>query len=265
MHAGYVRVNGIISSLSQLQKMISSTNLNCTNCGYSQKIKQDMPKTAAQLSNNNRERNKCPSCNNEIATTYEYVNAVIVELQDPDTFNEIERLPVVLFDKDTCNISVGERVGVTGHIQIIQNRNKGKFFGLMYAESMEYEQREELSLTQQDIEAIERFGKTPKIIEKLVSMTAPCIIGYYHVKEGLLLCGVATGRDSPSKRNRVHALLVGESGLAKSALLREVTKLVPNSRYESGQSSSAKSLTAIVSKEDESYMLRLGSIPMAKD
>ena len=52
--------------------------------------------------------------------------------------------------------------------------------------------------------------------------------------------------------------------LAKSRLLRETTKLVPNSRYESGQNSSGKSLTAIVVKEDESYLLRLGPVPLAR-
>jgi replicative DNA helicase Mcm len=267
MHAGYVRVNGIISSLSQLQKMISSTYLNCNKCGYSQKIKQDMPKTAGQI--NNGERNKCPSCKeNNTSTSYEFVNATTVELQDPDTFNEIERLPVVLFDKDTWHIYAGERVNVSGHIHIIQNRARGKFIGFLYADSITYEKREELSPTQEDIIAIERFAKknTFRIIDKLVSMFALSIIGYSHVKEGLLLSAANTGPDSsPSKRKRINALLIGESGLAKSSLLREAAKLVPNSRYESGQSSSAKSLTAIVSKEEESYVLRLGPIPMAKE
>ena len=41
--------------------------------------------------------------------------------------------------------------------------------------------------------------------------------------------------------------------------------MVPNSRYESGQSSSGKSLTAIVSKEDENYILRLGPASLAKN
>jgi replicative DNA helicase Mcm len=61
-------------------------------------------------------------------------------------------------------------------------------------------------------------------------------------------------------------LLISEPGLAKSRLLRSITKLVPNSRYESGgPNSSGKSLTAIVSKEDETYVLRLGPIPLSKN
>jgi replicative DNA helicase Mcm len=58
--------------------------------------------------------------------------------------------------------------------------------------------------------------------------------------------------------------LVGAPGLAKTKLLREAVKLVPNSRFESGQSSSGKSLTAIVVREEESYFLRLGPVSLAK-
>jgi replicative DNA helicase Mcm len=97
-------------------------------------------------------------------------------------------------------------------------------------------------------------------------MFANSIIGYDHVKEGLIMCAASTGREVNSyKRTRLNALLVGDPGLAKSALLKEATKLVSNSRYESGQNSSGRSLTAIVSKEDESYVLRLGPVPLAKE
>ena len=50
------------------------------------------------------------------------------------------------------------------------------------------------------------------------------------------------------------------------ALSKKTITIIPKSRYESSQHSSAKSLTAIVLKEDERYSLRLGPIliPMAK-
>jgi replicative DNA helicase Mcm len=106
----------------------------------------------------------------------------------------------------------------------------------------------------------------------LVKMFDPSIIGFEHVKKGLLLCTVNTDADNfncygskDRRRERLHALLIGESGLAKSKFLRIIKKLIPNSRYESGQNSSGKSLTAIVSKEDENYMLRLGPASLAKN
>ena len=59
--------------------------------------------------------------------------------------------------------------------------------------------------------------------------------------------------------------LVVSSGLAKYRFMRKAINLVPNSRFESGQSSSGKSLAAIVAKEDKTYVLRLGPMPLAKE
>jgi replicative DNA helicase Mcm len=267
LHSGSVKVHGMITSLSQLYKMITATIFDCRNCGSTfHVIKYDTP---LLTSSETKLPKACFSCSSKnFSTSYDYVNAVTVELQDIDTFSEIERLPVLLFENDTRNIHVGERVTIFGQIQIIQYNSRGKSLPFVYADSIEYESREELTLTAADVEAIERFVKTSgtKVIERLVSLFAPSIIGYNHVKEGLLLCAANTAANdiTQTKRNRIHAILVGDPGLAKSALLREATKLVLNSRYESGQNSSGKSLTAIVSKEDENYVLRLGPASLAR-
>jgi replicative DNA helicase Mcm len=257
-HSGPLRVQGMITSLSQLYKMITATSFECVKCGSKVRTQHDIPVLLLPT------KTMCLSCDKNMmySKNHEYVNAVTVELQDTDTFSEIERLPVVLFDSDTKNIHVGERVSVSGQLHVIQN--KGRSFPFLYAQSIEYESREEIILTSQDIEGIERFARVKDSFDKLVSLFAPSIIGYNHVKRGLILCAANTGNDNQTKRSRLHAILVGDPGLAKSALLREGTKLVLNSRYESGQNSSGKSLTAIVAKEDESYVLRLGPASLAK-
>ena len=60
-------------------------------------------------------------------------------------------------------------------------------------------------------------------------------------------------------------LLARDPGNAKSSLLKKTVSLVPKGRYESIQHLSAKSLTALVLKEEERYSLRLGPIPMARN
>ncbi|HSF50155.1 MAG TPA: AAA family ATPase, partial [Nitrososphaeraceae archaeon] len=67
-----------------------------------------------------------------------------------------------------------------------------------------------------------------------------------------------------NRRYRINILIIGDPGLGKTLSLKRIIKLVPNSRYESSQNSSGKSLTAIISKEDENYILRLGPVPLAK-
>ena len=51
---------------------------------------------------------------------YEYVSTVDIELQDPDKFNEIERLSVRLFEKNTENACCGEIVTITGNLHVVQ-------------------------------------------------------------------------------------------------------------------------------------------------
>lgn len=108
------------------------------------------------------------------------------------------------------------------------------------------------------------------LIERLIKMFAPSVIGHNHIKLGLLLSAASCADDHAGNkvyksRIRAHSFLIGEPGTAKSVLLREVVKIVPNSRYRSAQNSTGKSLTAIVAKEGgESAILRLGPIPFSK-
>jgi replicative DNA helicase Mcm len=101
------------------------------------------------------------------------------------------------------------------------------------------------------------------VVNKLAEMFATSVIGNNYVKKGLLLCAASTSTDKSSKK--LNAILVGDPGLAKSLLLKKSTRLVPNSRYESVQFATGKSLTAIVTKEEgDALILRIGPIPQAK-
>jgi MoxR-like ATPase len=135
----------------------------------------------------------------------------------------------------------------------------------MYIESIEYETSNELVISSLDVKGIKRLVKRKgnDLVDFLAAkMFAPDIIGYNYVKKGILLIAASTNTDINDKK--LNALLIGDPGLAKSELLRKAVTLILNSRYESAQNSSGKSLTAIVEKHDETSVLRMGVVPAAK-
>ena len=228
--SGRYRIFGMITSMTKLFKMISRIQFYCNGCLNLMEIEFERPVTSI-----NERGFKCNRCNEPVTDANRFFKSVIkVELQDADSFNDIDRLSVMLFDNDTESIRVGERVIITGEIVILDSRggNKGKLFPYVYSESIKYEKRENVELTDLDIDAILRFRSKfgPKIVDKLVEMCDPSVIGHEHVKRGLLYCSVNTGEvdvnnleiisKSKPRRERIHALLIGDPGLAKSKLLK---------------------------------------------
>lgn len=206
---------------------------------------------------------------------YEYRNALIIELQDEDKFDDLERLQVILFDDDTKNVQAGELVTITGQIYIekLNSSRDARLGTRMYSHSIHYEARKEISISSIDRDAIRRFANKygSRVLDKLVDMFATSVIGYQHVKRGLLTSASSCANDYRSNKDfryriRINCLLVGDPGTAKSLLLKSVTKVVPNSKFESAQSSTGISLTVLVSKEGgDVSILRCGPIPLAKE
>lgn len=260
-------VFGMISSMSPVFRMITAQKFRCWACELDDEHKFKMALSHEPVPGLKKE---CKKCGKDMqAGDYVFIPVVSIELMDVDSFSDIERLPVLLFgEQDTKDINVGERVTVKGKLHIIQNRRKGKFFQAIHADYIRYETRDTVELTPKDVEAIKRFASMKKgneLIAWLVRMWSPEIIGYDFIKEGLLQVEVYSGSDIDSReRKRIHATLVGPAGLAKTKLLKASVRHVPNSRYESGQHSSGKSLTAMVAREDEMHLLRLGPVPLAR-
>jgi len=291
-HTSLRKVRGMISSMRPVIKMISGEYGECPRCEklyYKRYEKPEFEKVGGPWKCDNvdsgkheiaiNEKTKEPYRDSDDAIIYrseflvtwpEYRNASIIELQDQEKFDDLERLQVILFDDDTNHIRAGEQVLITGEIYFERfSKMDSKINSRLYSHSIIYEARREISLSSMDVDAIKRFvlRNGNNTVDKLVELFAPKVIGFWNVKKGLLLCATSCCNDTKKPRARMHSLLVGEPGNAKSTLARETVEIVPNSRFESAQNSSGKSLTAIVTKEgrESSTVLRLGPIPFAKE
>jgi DNA replicative helicase MCM subunit Mcm2 (Cdc46/Mcm family) len=273
-------VMGVISGIQPMRKMIKGVSRKCNGCNEVWERKYDKPAFFESFVPIERIR-KCEICKTGDYLgpfKWENINAVIVELKDHNTFSEIDPLRIIIFGDDepefdsTRDIDrhIGETIIVTGDIftiDISRRRIETKMVAYLYVTGLvNYLSRQEIELTAEDVKAIRKFVDRigpDKILDKLAEMFATPVIGNNYVKKGLLLCAASTTLDKTAKK--LHAILVGDPGLAKSQLLKASVGLVPNSRYESVQFATAKSLTAIVTKEEgDTLTLRIGPIPQAK-
>jgi DNA replicative helicase MCM subunit Mcm2 (Cdc46/Mcm family) len=281
LHEGKdIKVIGVISGIQPLRKMIKGLSVQCLRCNTTYDRKYDKPELFESYVTIERIR-KCPECRTgDYLGRYKWenCNAVIVELKDHNTFSEIDPLRIIVFGDDepafddTINIDrhIGETVVVRGDIYSVdigRRRGESKVVAYLYVTyRVRYLSKQELELTAEDVKAIKRFVNhvgLDNIVDKLAEIFATSIIGNNHVKKGLLLSAASTNIDKSAKK--LHSILVGDPGLAKSELLKSSARLVPNSRYESVQFATGKSLTAIVTKEEgDALILRIGPIPQAK-
>ncbi len=277
--SGFVEVKGTIIGLTPVYNMISSVEWRCSDCGYDAKIDFEQPIFRLPSKDTGRCM-LCPKGQNSgtsLSVIPKYVSVVDLELQDLETFSEIERLSVKVFEKNTYDVTAGEVVKIVGHVHVIRKNDNphNKLETVLFADSLEYEKRDDFILTDKDKLDLENWklgieNQDKNVVDELTKLFAPEIIGLEIVKKGMLLVSANAGlrniENRLPKRLRLNALLIGDPGLAKTGILQKVAKLVPNSQYAGGQSSTGLSLTSQVSKEDGgTYTLRFGPIVLAKN
>jgi len=279
MHEGNIRVKGMISgSSAKVEKMYTLLGLRCGECDMINELvnyRDSRPRFAYEVPRIDLNKVKCvQGCESFKHEPHEEViSALRIELQDTETYNDLERLQTVLLGNCTMNVSIGEQVIITGSIQKVRVKDKllpYVFVGLepVNVSSIEYvNKRESIELTETEEKEMQEFVKKNKgrELDALSGLVALSIIGYEHVKKGLLMCAVNSGKDSVERRLRINALLVGETGLDKTSLLIHSTRLVGlNSKFTSAVNSTVRSLIGVVDKDiDTSGILRLGPIPSA--
>ncbi len=269
-NVGKVSVNGLIVGISSVIQVVKETEFECSNCGQSDTEQYNPPLFSLPNSLSNSRKQKCISCS---AASYSpkhhnEISALIIQLQDVEKQNELECLNVVLFDSNTVDVRNGEKAMVAGTLHVVQQRgNIGRRVTYLFADSIEYDivQNENVIITEEDVVEIEEFARQPDMIDKLTEMVAPTIIGHDQKKLGIVLMYIGAP-ETDDFRGRIHGLFIGPPGTAKSKLALAAKRLgQPHSRYSSTQGASGKSITAIIDKDNDSYVLRNGVLPQARN
>ncbi|KAK0533627.1 DNA replication licensing factor MCM7 [Tilletia horrida] len=130
-------------------------------------------------------------------------------------------------------------------------------------------QYNELELTPEIEERIARLKQDPALYAKLAASIAPEIYGHEDVKKVLLLLLVGgvtkVMGDGMKIRGDINVCLMGDPGVAKSQLLKYISKVAPRGVYTTGRGSSGVGLTAAVMRDPvtEEMVLEGGALVLA--
>lgn len=128
-------------------------------------------------------------------------------------------------------------------------------------------QYEAMKLTPKIEQEIAELKNDPALYSKLAASIAPEIYGHVDVKKALLLLlvgGVTKSMgDGMRIRGDLNVCLMGDPGVAKSQLLKYITKVAPRGIYTTGRGSSGVGLTAAVMRDPVTDEFVLGKFALS--
>lgn len=123
-------------------------------------------------------------------------------------------------------------------------------------------QYNEMEMTPEIERKITELLQDPSLYERLSRSIAPEIYGHDDVKKALLLLLVGgvtkTTGDGMKIRGDINICLMGDPGVAKSQLLKYISKIAPRGVYTTGKGSSGVGLTAAVMRDPVTDEMVLG-------
>ncbi len=125
-------------------------------------------------------------------------------------------------------------------------------------------QYNEMEMTPEVERKIAELLQDPSLYDRLAKSIAPEIYGHNDVKKALLLLLVGgvtkTTSDGMKIRGDINICLMGDPGVAKSQLLKYISKIAPRGVYTTGKGSSGVGLTAAVMRDPVTDEMVLGQL-----
>jgi len=274
-------IDGLVRTATEVRPKIVSAAFQCQRCGY----------TFFKEQTGNKFEDQNLKCMNQacdrggpfklLLAQSRFVDAQKIRVQEsPEDLRGGEQpqtLDVELEDDLAGRIFPGDRVIVNGILKSYQRtspqQGKSTYFDLVHrgiSVEMKEQEFEEIEIGPEEEKLILEMSCDPEIYDKVRSSIAPSIYGYDDVKEALALQLVSGFEkhlpDGARIRGDIHILLVGDPGIAKSQMLRYMTKISPRGIYTSGKSSTSAGLTATAVKDelgDGRWTIEAGALVLA--
>ncbi|KAG0320782.1 Mcm2-7 hexameric complex component [Linnemannia gamsii] len=278
-----VTLQGIVTRVTAVKPFVEVAAYTCELCGTEnfQEItaRQYMPMTECNSLACKTNQTKGKLHEQTRANKFlEFQEVKIQELTHQVPVGHIPRsIKVHLFGVMTRTMNPGDTVAVSGiYVPIPYTGFQAMRAGLLtdtYLECHHVEQSKkqysEMTLTAQAQEELEDMAQDPDVYNKMARSIAPEIYGHEDVKKALLLLMIGaptkTMGDGMKIRGDINICLMGDPGVAKSQLLKYITKVAPRGVYTTGKGSSGVGLTAAVMRDPvtDEMILEGGALVLA--
>ncbi|KAF9433123.1 Mcm2-7 hexameric complex component [Entomortierella beljakovae] len=278
-----VTLQGIVTRVTAVKPFVEVAAYTCESCGNEnfQEVtaRQYMPLTEcnSQVCKTNQTKGKLHE-QTRANKFLEFQEVKIQELTHQVPVGHIPRsIKVHLFGVMTRTMNPGDTVAVSGiYVPIPYTGFQAMRAGLLtdtYLECHHVEQSKKqyanMTITSEIQEELEEMAQDPDLYNKLARSIAPEIYGHEDVKKALLLLMVGaptkTMGDGMKIRGDINVCLMGDPGVAKSQLLKYITKVAPRGIYTTGKGSSGVGLTAAVMRDPvtDEMILEGGALVLA--
>ncbi|KAJ3367090.1 Mcm2-7 hexameric complex component [Allomyces javanicus] len=268
-----VSLRGIITRVSDVKPLLSVCTYSCDECGHEifQEVKArtltPLNECKSPICQRNKSRGKL-HMQTRACKFLRFQEARIQELADQVPMGHIPRaMTVHLYEGMTRNMNTGDIVTLTGvFLPTPYTGYKAVRAGLL---ADTYLEATHVKLAKQSYDAMAQAAREnpskdlletvrarlagQNVYETLANSICPEIYGMEDVKKALLLLlvGGVTKEvgDGMKIRGDINVLLMGDPGVAKSQLLKWISKAAPRGVYTTGKGSSGVGLTAAVMKD----------------
>ncbi|KAF7338021.1 DNA replication licensing factor MCM7 [Mycena venus] len=285
VHIGHlITVRGIVTRVSEVKPLLQVNAYTCDVCG-SETFQEVPSKTFSPLYDCGN-TNECAK-NGITGTLHMQTRACrfspfqelkIQEMADQVPVGHIPRSMTVHVNGNLTRLmNPGDEVHIGGiFLPVPYTGFQAIRAGLLHDTYLEahsiYQQKKqysEMQMTPEIAQQIADLKRDPGVYSKLAESIAPEIYGHADVKKALLLLLVGgvtkvTG-DGMKIRGDLNVCLMGDPGVAKSQLLKYISKIAPRGVYTTGKGSSGVGLTAAVMRDPvtDEMVLEGGALVLA--
>nr|UWK20598.1 DNA replication licensing factor [Trichoderma protrudens] len=283
-HLGHlITIRAIATRVSDVKPIVQVSAYTCDRCGCEifQPItdKQYGPLTMCPSSDCKQNQAKGQLHPSSRASKFlPFQEVKVQELAEQVPIGQIPRsLTVHCFGSLVRKVNPGDVVDISGiFLPTPYTGFKAMRAGLLtdtYLEAHHIHQHKkaysEMIVDAQLVRRIDRYRQSGQVYELLAKSIAPEIYGHLDVKKALLLLLIGGVNkemgDGMKIRGDINICLMGDPGVAKSQMLKYISKVAPRGVYTSGRGSSGVGLTAAVMRDPvtDEMVLEGGALVLA--